>query len=249
MSAGVLPQLAAAPRAAMLVHAAALPAPRLATEQSLSLSLAAPRHTLQPGLIQPASSTYVSSSMSTGGRTRRVVAQAASAELDLQSRPSEGASSPQGEDDDKWQVKILYDGDCPLCMKEVDFLQKRNEAYNTIKFVDISADNYSPEENAGVTFEQAMGHIHGIMRDGTVVTGIEAFRKFYDAIGLGWVYAITKFKAVEVVADAVYEVWAKYRLPLTGRPNLEAFIEQRRLAKKGVQGCGDNPEEECVVEY
>ncbi len=27
-----------------------------------------------------------------------------------------------------WKIKLLYDGDCPLCMREVRFLQKKMEA-------------------------------------------------------------------------------------------------------------------------
>ncbi|KAF3331237.1 hypothetical protein FCM35_KLT04591 [Carex littledalei] len=60
-----------------------------------------------------------------------------------------------------------------------------------------------------------MGRIHAIMSDGTVVTDVEAFRKIYEAVGLGWVYAITKFEPVAVIANAIYGVWAKYRLQIT----------------------------------
>ena len=31
-------------------------------------------------------------------------------------------------------------------------LRERNEKYGTIKFVDISSENYSAEENAGIDF-------------------------------------------------------------------------------------------------
>ena len=30
-------------------------------------------------------------------------------------------SSPQS-----WQIKLLYDSECPLCMREVNFLQRRD---------------------------------------------------------------------------------------------------------------------------
>lgn len=32
-------------------------------------------------------------------------------------------------------------------------LRERNERYGTIKFVDISSDDYSPEENQGLDYE------------------------------------------------------------------------------------------------
>ncbi|KAK9278050.1 hypothetical protein L1049_027608 [Liquidambar formosana] len=93
-----------------------------------------------------------------------------------------------------WRIKMLYDGDCPLCMREVDMLRERNKIYGTIKFVDISSDEYSPEDNQGLDYKTVMGRIHAIQSDGTVVTDVEAFRRLYEEVGLGWVYAITKYK-------------------------------------------------------
>ncbi|KAH9317988.1 hypothetical protein KI387_019757, partial [Taxus chinensis] len=54
---------------------------------------------------------------------------------------------------DIWKIKMLYDGECPLCMREVNMLQARNKLYGTIKFVDISLDGYSPEENANLDYQ------------------------------------------------------------------------------------------------
>lgn len=70
-----------------------------------------------------------------------------------------------------WQIRMLYDGDCPLCMKEVDFLRKRDEGVGNIDFVDISSPDYSPQDNAGIDFETAMGTIHAIRSDGSVISG------------------------------------------------------------------------------
>ena len=50
-----------------------------------------------------------------------------------------------------WEIKMLYDGDCPLCMREVDMLKARNPNFgNKIKFVDIADPAYDPAENEGV---------------------------------------------------------------------------------------------------
>ncbi|KAL1551254.1 hypothetical protein AAHA92_19119 [Salvia divinorum] len=142
-------------------------------------------------------------------------------------------SKETGEGSSKnWKVKMLYDGECPLCMKEVNMLRERNEGYRTIKFVDISSDEYSPEDNQGLDYETVMGRIHAIQSDGTVVKDVEAFRKLYEAVGLGWVYAITKYEPIASIADAVYGFWAKYRLQVTGRPPLEEVLEARRKKKE-----------------
>ncbi|XP_034216333.1 uncharacterized protein At5g50100, chloroplastic isoform X2 [Prunus dulcis] len=111
-----------------------------------------------------------------------------------------------------WKIKMLYDGDCPLCMREVDMLRERNKLYGTIKFVDISSDDYSPEENQRLDYKTA-------------------FRKLYEQVGLGWVYAVTKYEPIATIAGAIYGLWAKYRLQITGRPPLEEVLELRK--KKG----------------
>ncbi len=68
--------------------------------------------------------------------------------------------------------------------------------------------------------------------------------------GLGFVYAVTKNKAVEAAANAVYEVWAKYRTELTGREALGVILQRRaaEAAGRGDDGslCGDDATE-CEV--
>ena len=52
-------------------------------------------------------------------------------------------------------------------------LRGRNQQYRSIKFVDIAAPDYSAEANAGIDFETAMGRIHAIQRDGTILTNVQ----------------------------------------------------------------------------
>lgn len=56
-----------------------------------------------------------------------------------------------------------------------------------------------------------MGTIHAILPDGRIITNVEVFRRLYEVVGLGWVYAITANPTVEKLANMVYGVWAKYR--------------------------------------
>ncbi|CAN8075354.1 unnamed protein product [Agarophyton chilense] len=126
------------------------------------------------------------------------------------------------------ELRLLYDGECSLCMKEVKFLRKRSEQRgNTIDFVDISSADYAADENKGICYEQAMGSIHGITKDGQVVTGVPVFRHAYGAVGLGWVYAITQVPGIGWAVDKAYEFWASKRLAMTGRPPLEEVVRMR----------------------
>lgn len=137
---------------------------------------------------------------------------------------------------DSWKIKLLYDGECPLCVREVNFLTKKDRGRGIVNFVDIADDNYSPQDNAGIDFATAMGRIHAILPDGTVIKNVEVFRRVYEELGMGWVYVITKIPGVGVIADWVYGIWADWRLKLTGRPDLEVVIAQRQ--KKAQNGSG-----------
>lgn len=126
-----------------------------------------------------------------------------------------------------WKIKLLYDGQCPLCLREVSFLLKKDAGRGIIKFVDIADRHYNPQENGNIDFETAMGRIHAITNDGTILRNVEVFRRIYEELGMGWVYAVTKLPIVGNVADWLYTIWADWRLKLTGRPDLAVIIAER----------------------
>lgn len=136
---------------------------------------------------------------------------------------SSDRSSPEN-----WKIKLLYDGECPLCVREVNFLTKKDAGRGIVKFVDIADPNYNPQANGGVDFETAMGVIHAVLPDGTVIKNVEVFRQVYEYLGMGWVYAITKIPIVGKVADWLYGVWANWRLKITGRPEIETILAERQ---------------------
>ncbi|NJN56314.1 MAG: DUF393 domain-containing protein [Leptolyngbyaceae cyanobacterium SL_5_9] len=127
-----------------------------------------------------------------------------------------------------WQIKLLYDGECPLCLREVNFLRKRDAGRGRVAFVDIAADDYTPAANGDVDFETAMGRIHAVLPDGTVIKNVEVFRRVYEILGMGWIYAVTKLPIVGRFVDWLYEIWADRRLALTGRPDLAALVAHRQ---------------------
>ncbi|PRW58655.1 thiol-disulfide oxidoreductase [Chlorella sorokiniana] len=130
-----------------------------------------------------------------------------------------------------WHIKMLYDGECPLCMREVEMLMRRDQGKGNIAFVDVASPEYDPAQNGGISFEKAMERIHAIEADGRVITDVEVFRRLYEEVGLGWVYAITKNPTVESLANKVYDVWARYRLPITGRPDLAVVMQQKKMCR------------------
>jgi predicted DCC family thiol-disulfide oxidoreductase YuxK len=114
-----------------------------------------------------------------------------------------------------WDVKLLYDGECPLCMREVRMLEKLNHK-GRLALEDIAQPDFDASQY-GRTFEQLMGSIHGVLPDGQLVTGMEVFRRAYAAVGLGTLLAPTAWPVLKPVFDRAYTLFAKNRLRLTGR--------------------------------
>lgn len=115
---------------------------------------------------------------------------------------------------------MLYDGDCPLCAREVAFLRRRDER-GALDLVDIAAPGFDPAayglDAHGLGHAELMARIHGVLPDGRVVEGMEVFRRAYAAVGLGWVMAPSGWPVVGRLFDAAYGWFARNRLRLTGR--------------------------------
>jgi len=123
------------------------------------------------------------------------------------------------------KLTFLYDGGCPLCLRETNFLKKK-DTKKLINFVDIS-NNYFPENFKNISYKQAMDNLHGILGSGEIIFGVDVLAYSYELVGLGWIYFPTKLPILSNFIRFLYKYWAKYRLKLTGRDNLEKICESK----------------------
>ena len=132
------------------------------------------------------------------------------------------------------ELTLLYDGGCPLCLREVSFLRGRDQQLHPgaarLAFVDIDAADYNPALHGGISYREAMGRIHALRADGTVLRDVEVFRAAYQLIDLGWLYAPSGWPGLKQLADGLYGLWARWRLPLTRRPGLDQLCRCRSEA-------------------
>jgi len=110
------------------------------------------------------------------------------------------------------QFTLLYDGECPICRREVDWL-KRRDRNGRLALEDIAALGFDPAKH-GLTREEVSRVLHGVRYDGKVVRGMEAVREAYQAVGLGWLLAPTRLPGVRALSDAFYRWFARNRLTL-----------------------------------
>ncbi len=112
-------------------------------------------------------------------------------------------------------VEVFYDGDCPLCMREIRMLM-RKDRHGRIVFTDIAAPAFDASAY-GSDLASFMARIRGRVADGTWIEGVEVFRQLYTAIGFRWIVAVTRVPGISHLMRLGYHVFAKNRLRLTGR--------------------------------
>ena len=115
---------------------------------------------------------------------------------------------------------FLYDGGCPLCLRETRFLKKKDSS-NKINFIDINNSSYNPSLYRDISYVEAMSNLHGILENGDIIKGLDVLAYSYELIGLGWVYYPLKIEFLAPLLRLFYQYWAKYRLKITGRSNIE----------------------------
>lgn len=115
-----------------------------------------------------------------------------------------------------WQIRVLIDGDCPLCAREGRYLERLDRGRGGIQLEDLSSAEFDPRKY-GLDQATVEARIHGILPNGTVVEGVEVFSRAYSAVGVTWVATLSEWRGVRWLLDRLYLVFAKNRLRITGR--------------------------------
>ena len=102
-------------------------------------------------------------------------------------------------------------------------MQSRNQE-GSLSFIDINTSAFYLNFKYGITYKQAMERIHALKSDGSLIKDIKVFQEAYMLIGLGWIYAPTKFPIFDKFIEFIYGIWAKYRLKITFRPSIENYV-------------------------
>jgi predicted DCC family thiol-disulfide oxidoreductase YuxK len=114
-----------------------------------------------------------------------------------------------------FEIEVFYDGACPLCSREIDLLRRRDREAR-IRFTDIAAEGFDASV-VGLTWETLMARIHGRLPDGTIVEGVEVFRRLYAAVGFAGLVRVSRAPGISQLLGLAYHLFAKNRLRFTGR--------------------------------
>jgi predicted DCC family thiol-disulfide oxidoreductase YuxK len=113
------------------------------------------------------------------------------------------------------ELTLYYDGQCPLCVAEIDFLQSRN-TQGQLAFVDVTQTGF---EAAGhnISCEAAMAQIHGRTADGQVLVGVPVFASAYRLAKLPVLAWLLSRKWLMPVLQPAYVLFAKHRQAISKR--------------------------------
>lgn len=126
-----------------------------------------------------------------------------------------------------WPLTLYYDGDCPLCAREIQVLRKR-ASRERLTLVDISQSDFEVE-TTGHSKETLQNRLHAHFADGQWVTGLDATLWSWRAAGLDrWAAPLT-WPVLRPVLELGYRLFCRLRPHLTWLPHPE-----------GSQRCKDN---------
>ena len=124
-------------------------------------------------------------------------------------------------------LEIFFDGECPLCRREITMLS-RLDRRGRLRLTDIAEAGFDPT-STGRDHATLMGRIHArSLPSGEMIEGVEVFRRAYEAVGLGALVALTRWRPIAAVLERGYVWFARNRLRLTGRT--EAVCTDDRCA-------------------
>ena len=147
-----------------------------------------------------------------------------------------------------FEVEVFYDGACPLCMREIRMLRGRDHRAR-IRFTDIAVESFDAGA-VGLSWTELMNRIHGRLPDGTIIEGVEVFRRLYAAVGFRPLVTLSRAPGISQLLDLAYRLFAKNRLRLTGRcadgacelhqgrSSLRFSTESHRIALDGLRPMG-----------
>ncbi len=127
----------------------------------------------------------------------------------------QAAQTTFDEMDKTTNLKFFYDGECPICTREVCQLQK-NDPKKSMKFINIASHDFV-EEKGNLDYETAMKAMHAQDEKGNLFVGFDAFAKAYARCDLPLLATVLNLPFLRPVLDPMYRLFAKHRMFITGR--------------------------------
>lgn len=119
-----------------------------------------------------------------------------------------------------WPLTLYYDGDCPLCAREIRFLSRHADTQRLL-LIDIGSADFQADK-VGIDSATLANRLHARFADGQWVTGLDATLWSWRAAGLGrWATPLT-WRPLRPVFELGYRLFCLLRPHLAWLPHPEA---------------------------
>ena len=110
---------------------------------------------------------------------------------------------------------VFFDGQCPLCSREIKFYQRQSGA-GAINWVDVTKVNLN-NLPSGLTRESALARFHVVTAKGKLVSGGEAFSSLWLSLpAFNWAGRLFSISFLASFLEAGYRIFLPFR-PLLQR--------------------------------
>ncbi len=119
-------------------------------------------------------------------------------------------NSPRSNSLNHASLIVYFDGDCPLCRREIAFFRKR-EAPGRIHWINICD---SSEDGLGANLSRcdAMKRFTVRKSDGSLLSGAPAFVEMWKLTpGFSWLGHLGQYKSIGIILEMLYRGFLKIR--------------------------------------
>lgn len=107
------------------------------------------------------------------------------------------------------ELKIYYDGGCPLCLAEMKHLLKLDQQKKLV-LIDINQQDFE-QKYPHINRREADRILHGELADGSIILGLDVTHKAWSLVGKGKWTAMIRLPIIGPVADFAYLQFARHR--------------------------------------
>jgi len=114
------------------------------------------------------------------------------------------------------QLSIFFDGQCPLCVKEMRHLKKRDRSMR-LNLIDINGADFE-QHYPEIPRQQAMQKLHGYWftnQQKHLLIGLDVTYHARRLVGKGWLIRPLRWPGIRIVADKLYLLFARHRFSLS----------------------------------
>ncbi len=111
-------------------------------------------------------------------------------------------------------LRIYYDGLCPLCLREMQHLQRLDRTQQ-LDLQDINAADFA-ERFPNIDPLHADRILHGELADGRLLYGLDVTVLAWRLVGRGRWVSFLRWPLIRPVADRVYLFFARHRHRISG---------------------------------